>query len=74
MSTYIYTTLPNRHLCTSSRSGAEITFTCPLCDFVRTFNYMTGNVATTGGDQYTLHDMHYAPVCLDVKEFMQSGN
>lgn len=44
-----------KHICTSVREGDVIYFICPTCDYVRTWNLVTGKMNFTGGTMDVLH-------------------
>ena len=49
-------TEPERHTTTPSKEGNTITFTCPICDYIRTMDKETGEMKLINpGDLEALH-------------------
>jgi hypothetical protein len=64
MNIEINTDLP-RHTCEARKFGNIIVFTCPQCDYVRSWNIATDKFIVTGDQPGVLHEGMSYPVGID---------
>ena len=61
-------TEPERHNTTPKQEGNTITFTCPLCGYVRTMDKETGEMQlVNSGDLEALHGGMAYPIGIDAE-------
>ena len=59
---------PERHNTTPKQEGNTITFTCPLCDYVRTMDKETGAMQLINpGNPEALHSGIAYPIGIDAE-------